>query len=670
MLGSMVASASTIDDIVNLRNAGDLAQAEEKAKALLQFSIEKSDTALRADTLYELGRNAMERNEYPNAHQYFSQANTVYQALGDELSIARTYREIGAVYRYQSDYPTALEYLYKALAIFQTKGTKSDNASIHGGIGVVLEKMGQFNEAAHYHQQSLEVNYELSNEPGIASDLYNLADIRRLLGDYALALDYFEQALVIDEASGNKKNIAYSCYKVGYVNMSMGNYALAEQYMQRAHALFVEIGAKRDIDWALTGLADLALQQGRLSEAETMITDIIPRTEKNGYKSLLLDAYQTLIDIQLEKERYEDALAVIDDATTLSKVMNERHKVSQLLALKVRALESIGDIAGAFDALKHQKQLDEQLFDQSRLDAIASTQAQTEFVRRANQIELLEQQKALQEIQSNNELEQRRNVLFGFVFLLLIGFLIYARRAQSKYTKNLEREVRARTVQLQRVNEELSALSLTDKLTELKNRRFIESHIDADIASVVRKHRQAQNENELKEADLCFFVIDLDYFKHINDNFGHASGDSVLQQTAKRLKAIFRESDYVVRWGGEEFVALARFINREDADLLAKRIVDDIQNTPFLLNDQEKYTVTCSVGFTCFPFSKGAVKESDMSTIFNVADHCLYAAKAAGRNQWVGSLDISDNSVLPLPTTLDELKALSQEDKIVLSYKP
>lgn len=278
---------------------------------------------------------------------------------------------------------------------------------------------------------------------------------------------------------------------------------------------------------------------------------------------MLLDVYQTLIEIYSAKEQYTDALALIEKAITLAGSIGESHKVSQLLAKKVKALETQNLIRDAYETLKRQKRLDEDLFNQARLESLASTQAQTEFVRRANQIELLKQQQAIREIQAEDEREDRRNLLLGLIVLVLIAFLLYYRRIQSKYTLKLEREVESRTAELQSANEALEALSLTDKLTGLKNRRFVESQIDADISNVLRKHRQTNGIRPLVDSDLCLFVIDIDKFKRINDTFGHTAGDKVLQQTARRLERIFRDSDFVVRWGGEEFVAIARFISRD-----------------------------------------------------------------------------------------------------------
>ncbi|GFD91169.1 hypothetical protein KUL152_33950 [Tenacibaculum sp. KUL152] len=670
LLRTLPAFALPADDIVQLREAGKLDEAQQQAIALLQRAEQQSDTQLEADTLFQLGRIAMERNDYKDAQQWLNRALALYQDTNNELAAAKTYRQIGLTYRYQSNYTVALEYLYMALAVFQSNGSEKDIASINNSLGVVLEKMGQFNEAVDYHQKALESNYASGNQQGIASAVYNLGDIRRVMGDYEQALSYFEQALMIDEASGNKKDIAYSSYKIGYVNMQMVNYDIASHYMQRAHSLFVEIGAKRDIDWALSGLSDLAVKQGNLLDAEIMVKGIIERAEQGQFKSLLLDGYQTLIEIYTQQERYNDALALIEQAIPLAEELGELHQVSQLLALKVNTLETLEEVNKAYQALKQQKQLDESLFNQKRLDALASTQAQTEFIRRANEIELLKQQQATQQVQAQSERESRQTLFLIVLLLGLLAFLIYSRRAQSKYTKQLKQEVSARTAELKKANEELAAMSLTDKLTALHNRRFLESHIDADITTALRKYQQSNNVRP-QEADLCFFVIDLDNFKQINDTYGHIAGDKVLQQTAKRLKAIFRGSDFLIRWGGEEFVAVARFIDRQNATLLAERVVSDIKQIPFVLDEGQTQSVTCSVGFACFPFTCESERKlqlvSPLDTIFHAADQCLYAAKSSGKATWVGVTDIVERTALPLPSSVADLTALENEGMITLS---
>lgn len=106
------------------------------------------------------------------------------------------------------------------------------------------------------------------------------------------------------------------------------------------------------------------------------------------------------------------------------------------------------------------------------------------------------------------------------------------------------------------------------------------------------------------------------------------------------------------------------------AETLAKRIIDDIQRTPFELGNSLNEVITCSVGFACFPFSSGIQSNYTMPDIFSAADHCLYAAKGAGRNTWVGVLDITDISILPLPSSIQALKLLEEKGKLLMSLKP
>jgi len=211
------------------------------------------------------------------------------------------------------------------------------------------------------------------------------------------------------------------------------------------------------------------------------------------------------------------------------------------------------------------------------------------------------------------------------------------------HVKNLEEKVRMRTLELQKTNEQLRSLnkaleqaSLTDPLTGLKNRRFLLKNLEADIAIVRRAYRDTDQSTSPERADLLFFMLDLDHFKEVNDTHGHAAGDRVLLQVREVLERVFRESDFLVRWGGEEFLVIARFVDRASAELLAERIRAAIESHPFDLTPEVTIQKTCSIGFTCFPFDPRAVDLLTWSQVVDLADRCLYAAKHSGRNAWVG----------------------------------
>jgi diguanylate cyclase (GGDEF)-like protein len=240
--------------------------------------------------------------------------------------------------------------------------------------------------------------------------------------------------------------------------------------------------------------------------------------------------------------------------------------------------------------------------------------------------------------------------------LLLIGLLLLGVQARTRVLSRRQAELEAR---VQQRTEELEALSetlreksllleesaLTDPLTGLHNRRFAVERLDDDLHLLLRRYEEAQRHGGRppEDADLCFFLIDIDHFKQVNDQYGHAAGDAVLVQMRERLQEVFREADYLVRWGGEEFLVVARGSSRAGAPELAERARQAVARRPFLLSGEgmtgRVLTRHCSIGFACLPLMPGQPRATGWSTVLNLADAALYAAKREGRNRWVGVLD-------------------------------
>jgi diguanylate cyclase (GGDEF)-like protein len=133
-------------------------------------------------------------------------------------------------------------------------------------------------------------------------------------------------------------------------------------------------------------------------------------------------------------------------------------------------------------------------------------------------------------------------------------------------------------------------------------------------------------------------MVDIDHFKLVNDQYGHTAGDQVLQQVAEILRGATRDSDTVVRWGGEEFLVVARNAARRESAILAERVRAQLAEHVFTLEDGTTLRRTCSVGFTFYPFVPTVPNLLSWEQVLDIADHCLYAAKRGGRNAWVGLL--------------------------------
>jgi len=216
------------------------------------------------------------------------------------------------------------------------------------------------------------------------------------------------------------------------------------------------------------------------------------------------------------------------------------------------------------------------------------------------------------------------------------------KRELLKYTNNLEKLVEERTEELHKKNLELAAavhtlkkITVTDQLTGANNRYFLQTFIDKEVARTQRN----LVDNKAQEKRLGVVMLDIDHFKQVNDTHGHDAGDKVLQQFASILKEICRESDWVVRWGGEEFLIVVNDICLSALQALVERIRAGVEAHQFDIGFDKKINITCSTGFVCYPFFNSNTQALSWEETQNIADMALYLAKNNGRNTWIGLID-------------------------------
>jgi diguanylate cyclase (GGDEF)-like protein len=190
-------------------------------------------------------------------------------------------------------------------------------------------------------------------------------------------------------------------------------------------------------------------------------------------------------------------------------------------------------------------------------------------------------------------------------------------------------------LELKHSNLVLQWSSTTDPLTGTRNRRFFFENIQRDISQSVRAHLEG---GDRSERDIVFYLIDLDNFKKVNDRFGHDGGDRILIESARRIASAIRNSDLLVRWGGEEFLVVSRCTDRNQAGILANRILDAFRVKPFQIDASEQSAQTCSIGWAPFPWYEEDVRALSYEGVLKYADRALYRAKKAGKNQAVGMI--------------------------------
>jgi diguanylate cyclase (GGDEF)-like protein len=204
--------------------------------------------------------------------------------------------------------------------------------------------------------------------------------------------------------------------------------------------------------------------------------------------------------------------------------------------------------------------------------------------------------------------------------------------------ENKEQSLRWHSLELQRKNLELQEISFTDVLTGVWNRRYMEEILTAEAGQVLRNYQRARGNDirKMDHRDLVFIMVDMDFFKEVNDIHGHPAGDRLLQLVAQRLSTVVRKSDVLVRWGGEEFLIMTRSTDPSGTPAFCSRILEVISAEPFELGYGISVRKTCSVGWAAYPWCRRAYEAICAEESIELADAALYRAKALGRNQGVG----------------------------------
>ena len=202
----------------------------------------------------------------------------------------------------------------------------------------------------------------------------------------------------------------------------------------------------------------------------------------------------------------------------------------------------------------------------------------------------------------------------------LEAFNTMSKRLQG-FTQELQRQVENRTTELKAANEKLALLNETDSLTQLKNRRFLEEKAP-ELLNLLKRN----------QLDMGIAMMDLDHFKSINDAYGHAIGDLCLVHVSQlALKHFQRESDYLIRFGGEEFCFLEFGGKKDNYFRRLESFRKLLDNSPVRIPNHPSISLTISIG----GIYKKIEQEDALKPLISQADALLYQAKKAGRNRSV-----------------------------------
>jgi len=391
----------------------------------------------------------------------------------------------------------------------------------------------------------------------------------------------------------------------------------------------------------LANFADYHLRQGRPARALELAEQALPLAHATHNFSAESVARSNIGLAKIALGRVAEGRAEAQAAVKLDEQQGAVAYASDGWKELAGYLERAGDLAGAVAAWReHRRLVDRVLRDETR-KLLIEAQERQDAEQRARDIELLNRDNAIkaEQVHQRNLAGTLWTALGGCV-LVSLGLLYQAFR-----------RVRRTNEALVQSNASLKSQTETDPLTGLANRR----HFQAAIKGL--------SGPDGLEASL--FLIDVDHFKRINDGFGHAAGDAVLIEMARRLCEAVRDGDLVVRWGGEEFLIVARTREGLFAPQLAQRLLDLLGGQP-VEHEGRRIAVSVSIGFVSLPVPPHGLR-LPWERAIDLVDTVMYLAKGHGRNKAYGveRIHASDAAAAALLTA--RLEAAWSEGQVGLT---
>jgi len=519
-------------------------------------------------------------NEMAQSHQLVWEAEKLALDSQDRELRIRAIVSSGESYAEDGNFPSALKRLQSAV----TQARQSGDPLL---VVITLNSLAYLYNQMREHGKAFDV---LDDAYRVAAQLDSPARLATLKNtEYGVAIDsgqlqrglkVMREALDLARRIDAAPMIGTALVNLSDCNLKLRNYNAALGYAQQALEQARKLSDEHLVATARLNIGQAYLAMGRLAEGKKSIEQGMAWYEKSGHKP----------DLQMMLTEYGDAL------------------------------ERVGDYAGAVDAYHRERALSNELFEKRRQKAMLELQEKYEADKRQRQIALLRQENQVKSTEiANRRLQQRVWVLLAVVFglVLLIIILLY-------------RKVRQTNARLEEKNEELKQQSALDPLTGLFNRRHFQEYMRGHQDT---ERRGAGLNPQGDDMVSALFLLDVDHFKHINDTYGHGAGDAVLREIATGLREILRETDMIVRWGGEEFLAFLPAVPRGGLDEVALRLLSGI---PARTIDYQgtRLSVNVSIGFAPFPLVRGAALSWERAV--NIVDMALYLAKGHGRNRAYG----------------------------------
>jgi diguanylate cyclase (GGDEF)-like protein len=556
------------------RNAGQLEAAYAAEQRAYQLAVDNNDpaAAVRA-SLWEVWR-LLDRGRPDDAQAALDViVKKAPRQLPATVMVALA-RAQGDILNFKAQFDKALQSYLQALALLQGKPEASPlRAALYRQIAQVYINNDHPEKAVEFTRLGLEEPHATLRVRASLQFTQGLGLIR--MAKHAQGVEAFRKALAITRGAELWGLEASIRGNIADYYLRREDYPRAEQESRKALEVASKVSDENHLMMAKANLGFALMGQGRLAEGLGYIDAVIGQLRAAGVKA--------------------DLESMLDE--------------------KGRMLEKAGQFGEALAVVREQQALQKKNARTERDRAMAELQEKFDASRRAREISLLKRENELKD----SELRSRRTALlatgFAAVLTVLAGavvLVLYRRSATSNAA-------------LKKLNKQLEYHSTRDVLTGLHNRRSFQEKMRS-----VSEHGKVNRRSVPVPQVASFLLFDIDHFKSINDRWGHNTGDEVLVEVARRLQSAVRDTDMVLRWGGEEFLIYAPETSHGQVGTLVSRVLHAIGGTP-VETGSGAIPVTITAGVAALPI--GTDDNTNWELAVRLADWALYQGKKNHRNQ-------------------------------------
>ncbi len=486
------------------------------------------------------------------------------------------------------------------------KAIQSENmraiTEAHMNVGLQQSRMLNYSGAIVSLKKAYDISSALKDEALQSSIIIALANSYSDLGEINLAIKYYTEALGIYQAQKSPFGESVVLFNIGKAQFANENYMDASMYFEQARQISMQINDEIGVLLAELQIGEIHLAQKHYSDAHLSFSKVEKAFREMGNKS---SHFQALIGLIRTNLKLNNLLEVNNKLPLLSELVTDidnelESSQYELIRSKIAAAE--GNYEMAYRYLEKFRKIDAKITEQK-----INTEAHKFKVDFETTLTQQKNQLLIQENEINNlVISQQKNKEKVWIIITILSIISIMALLTVLFLQIRNRE-------------KFKRMAMLDSLTKSPNRRAI-----LKFATVLFDESKALN------TQFCLAIVDLDFFKKINDTYGHQVGDEVLKAFAKSCKESLRDHDNFGRYGGEEWMLVFPNTSIQNAEFIFQRLSTQL-NKQALSDLPSDHELTFSIGMV--EYNSSTYKSLDELIV--AADECLYEAKELGRNQMV-----------------------------------